>query len=50
MPNSEDEHKNVVEPALHSEHQTVKFGVHILQLLGAVLVAYVVLHFIIKYW
>jgi hypothetical protein len=50
MPKSEDERENVVEPVSHSEHQAVKFGVHLLQLLGAVLVAYVVLHFIIKYW
>ena len=50
MPNSEDERENAVEPAPHTHDQAVKFGVHVLQVLGTVLVAYVVLHFIIKYW
>jgi hypothetical protein len=50
MPNSEDERENVVEPARPPRHHAVAFGAHALQLLGAILVAYVVLHFIIKYW
>jgi hypothetical protein len=50
MPKSEDEPEKAIEPVPHSEHHAVRFGAHVLELLGAVLIAYVILHFITKYW
>ena len=44
---SETKHRQ----SAHQPHDTpVRFGAHLLQLIGAIAVAYVVLHFILKYW
>jgi hypothetical protein len=50
MPESEDKPKRAVDPAPPSERHAVSFGAHALQIVGIILIAYVVLHFIIKYW
>jgi hypothetical protein len=63
MANSDDERKSPVEPsspkipeylverlAPVSRDPVVIFGGHLLQLVGAIAVIYVILHFIDKYW
>jgi len=50
MPNTEDEHKNAVEPLRRTHGDPVRFGAHLLQIIVVILIAYVVIHFIIKYW
>ena len=63
MPNSEDEREDPVEPspakipeylverlAPRSRDQVVILGGHLLQLIGAIAVIYIVLHFLFKYW
>ena len=63
MPKSEDEREDTVEPsaakipeylverlAPRSRDQVVIFGGHLLQLIGAIAVIYVILHFLFKYW
>ena len=49
MPKTEDEHQNVVGPP-SAEDDSVRFGRYLLQIVVVILVAYVVLHFISKYW
>jgi hypothetical protein len=39
---------SIVAPAPRSEDRAVSFGAHALQIVGAVLITYVVLHFILK--
>jgi hypothetical protein len=50
MPKTEDEHQNVVEPPRRTEHDSVRFGRYLLSMIVVIVVAYVVLHFIRKYW
>jgi hypothetical protein len=50
MPESEDERHRVIEPTRPADHHAVVFGVQVLRIVGAILIAFVVLHFIIKYW
>ena len=50
MPESEDERKGVIEPTRPTDHHAVIFGVQLLRIVAAILLAFVVLHFIIKYW
>jgi len=63
MTQSDDELEKIVEKtspkipeylvewfAPHSRHQTVIFGGHLLQIVGAIVIIYVILHFIEKYW
>jgi hypothetical protein len=50
MPGSEDERESVVEPTRRVDDWAAVFGVQALRIVGSILVAYVVLHFIIKYW
>ena len=63
MSKSDDERQDPVEPstaripeylverlAPNSRDPTIIFGGHLLQLIGAIVVIYVVLHFLLKYW
>ena len=63
MPKSEDEREDPIEPsaakipeylverlAPRSRDQVVIFGGHLLQLIGAIAVICVILHFLYKYW
>jgi hypothetical protein len=63
MPKSDHEREDPVEPsaakipeylverlAPRSQDQVVIFGGHLLQLIGAIAVIYIVLHFLFKYW
>ena len=50
MLESEDDRKSVIEPTRPADDHAVVFGVQLLRILGAILIAFVVLHFIIKYW
>ena len=63
MPKSDHEREDPVEPsaakipaylverlAPRSRDQVVIFGGHLLQLIGAIAVIYIVLHFLFKYW
>jgi hypothetical protein len=50
MPEPEDERESVIEPTRCTDDQAVLFGVQALRIVGAILVAYVVLHFLFKYW
>ena len=63
MANLDDERKSLIEPsspkipeylverlAPRSRDPVVIFGGHLLQLIGAITVIYVILHFIDKYW
>jgi hypothetical protein len=63
MPKSDHEREDPVEPsaakipeylverlAPRSLDQVVIFGGHLLQLIGAIAVIYIVLHFLFKYW
>jgi hypothetical protein len=50
MPKTEDEHQNVVEPPRRPEDDSVRFGRYLLNMIVVIVVAYVVLHFIRKYW
>jgi hypothetical protein len=47
---SEDERQSIIEPTRRVDDHAVVFGVQALRIVGSILVAYVVLHFIIKYW
>ena len=49
MPKTEDEHQNVVEPP-RAGADSVRFGQYLLYWVVIILVGYVVLHFISKYW
>jgi hypothetical protein len=50
MAESEDERESVIEPPRRADDRAVLFGVQALRIIGSILVAYVVLHFLIKYW
>jgi hypothetical protein len=50
MPKTEDEHRNVVEPRRHTEDDSVRFGRYLLHIIVVIVAAYVLLHFISKYW
>ena len=63
MPKSDHEREDPVEPsaakipeylverlAPRSRDPVVVFGGHLLQLIGAIAVIYIVLHFLFKYW
>jgi hypothetical protein len=63
MPKSDDERQNLVEPsaakipeylverlAPFSRDPVVIFGGHLLQIIGALVIIYVIFHFIEKYW
>ena len=63
MPKSDHEREDSVQPsaakipeylverlAPRSRDQVVIFGGHLLQLIGAIAVIYVILHFLFKYW
>jgi hypothetical protein len=63
MPKSDSEPEEPIEPstakipeylverlAPHSRDPVVIFGGHLLQLIGAITVIYVILHFLFKYW
>jgi hypothetical protein len=63
MPKSDNELEKMVEPtspkipeylvdrlAPHSRHPTVIFGGHLLQIVGAIVILYAILHFLEKYW
>jgi hypothetical protein len=63
MPKSEDEREHPREPSVanipeylverlapRSRDQVVILGGHLLQLIGAIAVIYVILHFLFKYW
>jgi hypothetical protein len=50
MPTTEDEHQNVVESPRRTEDDSVRFGRYLLNMIVVIVVAYVVLHFIRKYW
>jgi hypothetical protein len=63
MPKSEDEREDTVQPsaakipeylverlAPRSRDHVVVFGGHLLQLIGAIAIIWVILHFLTKYW
>ena len=63
MPKSDDERENPLEPSAAkvpehlverfaplSRDPVVVFGGHLLQLIGAIAIIYVILHFLFKYW
>ena len=49
MPKTEDENQNVAQPP-RAEDDSVRFGRYLFHIVVVIVVAYVVLHFISKYW